>query len=1081
TTGNSTGLGHFTNAALMPNQTSLSEDLTDIVITANAAVYISAAGNYTFDVDSDDGFGLTIPGVTFTSLTNATSSAGSDELEYNAGRGTADTFGVVDFPNSGYYPINLLYFNGGGPGSLEVAAAAGSYTSWNSSFELVGDSADGGLALGGAILDTTTPPAPTNLRATVTGNNTQITLNWSPVTGLPSGVDHYNIYRNGSLYATSSTTSYVDTSGISSQAQYFYQVTAVNYDGVEGLKSTTVTAEPTGIAAIMTPTTTSVQVQFTEPVDPVSAQLASNYQITTTGVTVTSAVLQSDDRTVLLTTSSALGTASHTLTISNVQTLALVALPTLTANFSYVAPGWNVTVYEANIGLNDTIAMAQTLVGTPSEQSWVKIEVAPYIDYNVTGGVLHFPSKERTLPGTTMGTETDNFAVTATGTMVVPAAGTYTFGVDSDDGFSLTITGATFTSVTNATNSSGTNSLQFNGGRGVADTLGVVTFASAGDYPISLLWFQGNGGAACELYAAQGTYTSFNSSMELVGDTADGGLSMGSTYIAPPFTVGVNRQSTNNPSPALTGTVTDPAALVTVRVNGSYYAATNNGDGTWSLPRGDIFPALGTGTYDVVAVGVNTERTAAFASTVNQLTVDTTSPTVSITPPPSPTASPVNSIAIHFSEPVENFTLQDLQMTLTTGGVAASEPLEGATLITIDNQNWTLGNLAGLTTASGTYALTLLGPGSTITDMFGNPLLTNATTSWTSGFPMVQSVNTIGSNITNASSVQYAVTFNESVTNVQTADFTLVTSGTTGTIASVSGSGPTYTVTVNNVSGNGTLGLNLVDNDSITDQFGNPLGGPGAGNGNFTGELFTIDTTGPTVATPASALPNPATGMTTGLSALGADIATGAASLTYSWAATTLPSGATAPTFSANGTNAAKNTTASFSAAGTYGFTVTITDPGSLTTTSSVNVTVNQTLTSIAVSPASVSLNAAATQQFTATALDQFGAALSGQPTFNWTTTAGSVATTGLLTASNSSVTGTVTATSGAISGSSAVTVTDHAPTVATVAAATPSPASGTTTGLSVLGADSDTGEGSLTYSWAATTLPSGATAPTFS
>ena len=105
---------------------------------------------------------------------------------------------------------------------------------------------------------------------------------------------------------------------------------------------------------------------------------------------------------------------------------------------------WDVTVYEANISLNGTIAMAQTLVDTPSEQSWVATEAAPYIDYNVTGGVLHFPSMERTLPGTTMGIETDNFAVTATGMLVIPAAGTYTFGVDSDDGFNLTITGDYF-------------------------------------------------------------------------------------------------------------------------------------------------------------------------------------------------------------------------------------------------------------------------------------------------------------------------------------------------------------------------------------------------------------------------------------------------------------------------------------------------------------------------------------------------------------------------------------------------------------------------------------------------------------
>ena len=87
TTGNGTGLGHFTNDTLMPTQTSLSEDLTDIVITASAAVYVPAAGNYTFNVSSDDGFGLTIPGVTFTTLTNATNSAGSDQLQYNGAGG----------------------------------------------------------------------------------------------------------------------------------------------------------------------------------------------------------------------------------------------------------------------------------------------------------------------------------------------------------------------------------------------------------------------------------------------------------------------------------------------------------------------------------------------------------------------------------------------------------------------------------------------------------------------------------------------------------------------------------------------------------------------------------------------------------------------------------------------------------------------------------------------------------------------------------------------------------------------------------------------------------------------------------
>ena len=127
------------------------------------------------------------------------------------------------------------------------------------------------------------------------------------------------------------------------------------------------------------------------------------------------------------------------------------------------------------------------------------------------------------------------------------------------------------------------------------------------------------------------------------------------------------------------------------------------------------------------------------------------------------------------------------------------------------------------------------------------------------------------------------------------------------------------------------------------------------------------------MATAASATPNPVTGTTTVLSALGADVDTGEASLTYTWTATTVPSGATAPTFSVNGTNAAKSTTATFSKAGSYTFQVTITDPGSLSVTSSVDVTVNQTLTTIVVSPASVTLNTGATQQFTASAKDQFG------------------------------------------------------------------------------------------------------------
>ena len=63
---------------------------------------------------------------------------------------------------------------------------------------------------------------------------------------------------------------------------------------------------------------------------------------------------------------------------------------------------------------------------------------------------------------------------------------------------------------------------------------------------------------------------------------------------------------------------------------------------------------------------------------------------------------------------------------------------------------------------------------------------------------------------TTATSVQFDVTFSESVTGVAVGDFVLATTGTVaGTIASVSGSGSTYTVTVNGVSGNGHSRIEL--------------------------------------------------------------------------------------------------------------------------------------------------------------------------------------------------------------------------------------------------------------------------------
>ncbi len=183
--------------------------------------------------------------------------------------------------------------------------------------------------------------------------------------------------------------------------------------------------------------------------------------------------------------------------------------------------------------------------------------------------------------------------------------------------------------------------------------------------------------------------------------------------------------------------------------------------------------------------------------------------------------------------------------------------------------------------------------------------------------------------------------------------------------------------------------------------------------------------TAPTITSAASATPSPVTGTTTNLSVQATD--SDGDSLTYTWSVSAQPSGSTTPTFSTNGGATSNNTTATFYQAGTYTFQVTVTDSAGLTSSSSVTVTVNQTKTSISVTPASVSLGHNATQQFTATELDQFGKAMATQPSsFTWSLATGSVgtiSTTGLYTAPNSDGSATVNASADGLTGSAAVTV----------------------------------------------------------
>lgn len=221
----------------------------------------------------------------------------------------------------------------------------------------------------------------------------------------------------------------------------------------------------------------------------------------------------------------------------------------------------------------------------------------------------------------------------------------------------------------------------------------------------------------------------------------------------------------------------------------------------------------------------------------------------------------------------------------------------------------------------------------------------------------------------------------------------------------------------------------------------------------------------PSTSKAASASPNPVAGNSSSLSVAATDDG-GEPSLTYTWASKQGP----APVgFSPSGSNAAKTSTATFSAAGAYTLEVTVRDLAGLTATSAASVSVSATPTAVRVTPQSTSVAVGKSQQFTASVLDQFGAPISTQPSCSWTASGGGISGTGLYTAGSATGSFSVSASCGGLVGTAAVTVSAGSPPVVTQpAAASPNPASGTGTSLTVSATD-DGGEPGLAYSWTST------------
>ncbi|MHC4744105.1 MAG: FN3 associated domain-containing protein, partial [Planctomycetota bacterium] len=180
--------------------------------------------------------------------------------------------------------------------------------------------------------------------------------------------------------------------------------------------------------------------------------------------------------------------------------------------FGTTAPGFEVIYYKANTAISD-LDTAELVIDNPSYQSTVAAETAPVINYLNTSGNGHFDA-DNPFPSTTIGANVEDFVVLVTGKVLIPMAGDWTFGVNSDDGFGVEMT-------------NGTNVLTFShpAPRSASDTLVTFDVPDWGFYDLRLVFYERGGGSALEFFAASGRHSSFNSSrFRLVGDIAGGGL-----------------------------------------------------------------------------------------------------------------------------------------------------------------------------------------------------------------------------------------------------------------------------------------------------------------------------------------------------------------------------------------------------------------------------------------------------------------------------------------------------------------------------------------------------------------------------
>jgi hypothetical protein len=285
---------------------------------------------------------------------------------------------------------------------------------------------------------------------------------------------------------------------------------------------------------------------------------------------------------------------------------------------------------------------------------------------------------------------------------------------------------------------------------------------------------------------AEGSYTITVTATDLAGNV---GTDTGTITIdlTPPV-VTLTDLSTNDQTPALSGTIDDPTATVVVNVNGTDYTATNNGDGTWTLADNTL-PSLPEANYPI---------TVTATDTAGNVGTDTGSLSIDLTPPSTTTT--VFSIDAITADNVLNST-EAGAATVTLTGVLTGIPADASSTVvtvTVNGNDYT----ATVDTVAGTWSVDVSG-----SDLANdNDLTVDANVSFTDVAGNSSSVNDSQSYTVDTTAP--VVTLTDLSTNDQTPALSGTIDDPTATVV-VNVNGTDYTAT-NNGDGTWTLADNTL-------------------------------------------------------------------------------------------------------------------------------------------------------------------------------------------------------------------------------------------------------------------------------